>query len=411
MNAVGIDVSKGKSMVAILRPLGEVVQTPMEIKHNKMDLKQLADLILALEGDTKVIMEATGRYHESVASYLHECGIFVSVVNPIAIHNAGNGVSVRKTKTDRKDAIKIAKFGLDNWVDLREYTVMDTIRQQLKLFSRQYDLYMKTVVALENNLISMCEKTFPGVESLFSSPGRSDGHTKWVDFVVTFWHSDCVSNMSKNAFIKRYQKWCKRNRYNFSEKKATEIYQESINHITTLPKNENTKALIQIAAKELIAASENIAAIRKEMTRLAKQLPEYDVVRSMYGVGDTTAAQLMAEIGDIRNFKTRRSIVAFAGVDPAIDQSGKEDGKGKPSTKRGSPHLRKTLFQIMSTYIKTKPSDEPIYQFLDKKRTEGKPYYVYMSAGANKFLRIYFARVKECMAAIEPQSQEPSTDG
>ena len=178
-----------------------------------------------------------------------------------------------------------------------------------------------------------------------------------------------------------------------------------------MPKNENTKALIQIAAKELIAASENIAAIRKEMTRLAKQLPEYDVVRSMYGVGDTTAAQLMAEIGDIRNFKTRRSIVAFAGVDPAIDQSGKEDGKGKPSTKRGSPHLRKTLFQIMSTYIKTKPSDEPIYQFLDKKRTEGKPYYVYMSAGANKFLRIYFARVKECMAAIEPQSQEPSTDG
>ena len=153
---------------------------------------------------------------------------------------------------------------------------------------------MKTVVALENNLMSMCEKTFPGVEALFSSPERNDGHTKWVDFVITFWHSDCVSNMSKNAFIKRYQKWCKRNRYNFEEKKASEIYQESLSHITTLPKNENTKALIQIAAKELIAASENIAAIRKEMTRLAKQLPEYDVVRSMYGVGDTTAAQLMA---------------------------------------------------------------------------------------------------------------------
>ena len=110
------------------------------------------------------------------------------------------------------------------------------------------------------------------------------------------------------------------------------------------------------------------------MTRLAKQLPEYDVVRSMYGVGDTTAAQLMAEIGDIRNFKTRRSIVAFAGIDPAIDQSGKEDGKGKPSTKRGSPHLRKTLFQIMSTYVKVKPADEPIYQFLEKKKAEGKPY-------------------------------------
>jgi transposase len=79
-----------------------------------------------------------------VAAALHEAEFFVSVINPTAIHQTGNGVSVRKVKNDRKDAIKIAKFGLDNWTDLREYTPMDTVRQQLKLFSRQYNLYMKT---------------------------------------------------------------------------------------------------------------------------------------------------------------------------------------------------------------------------------------------------------------------------
>ena len=142
---------------------------------------------------------------------------------------------------------------------------------------------------------------------------------------------------------------------------------------------------------------------RAEMTRLAKQLPEYDTVRAMYGVGETTAAQLMAEIGDVRRFPRRSSIVGFAGVDPAVDQSGKHEAKSTPTTKRGSPHLRKTLYQIVCTYLKKSPVDEPVYQFLDKKRSEGKPYFVYMTAAQNKFLRIYYARVKECLEAFDAQ--------
>ena len=95
--------------------------------------------------------------------------------------------------------MKIAKYGLDNWVDLREYTPMDTVRQQLKLCSRQYNLYMKTVVSLQNNLISLTDKTFPGVNELFSSPERADGHQKWVDFVMTFWHMASLVISARSA--------------------------------------------------------------------------------------------------------------------------------------------------------------------------------------------------------------------
>jgi len=147
------------------------------------------------------------------------------------------------------------------------------------------------------------------------------------------------------------------------------------------------------------------------MVRLAKELPEFETVHTMYGVGETTAAQLMAEIGDIRNYPRRSSLVGFAGVDPEIDQSGKKDSKSKPSTKRGSPHLRKTLFQIMTIYLQHSPADEAVYQFLDKKRSEGKPYYVYMTAGANKFLRIYYARVKECMAKLDAPVETVEENG
>ena len=407
MNAVGIDVSKGRSTVAILRPMGEVVQTPIDVMHNAVSLERLAYQILALGEDTRVVMEATGRYHEPVARELHNHGIFVSVINPIAIHGYFTSGTVRKVKNDRKDALKIARFALDRWTELREYTPMDALRQQLKIFSRQYNLYMKSCVALQSNLISLTDKVFPGVNELFKSPQRADGHEKWVDFVTTFWHCECISMVSENAFTNSYQKWCKLLGYNFSAAKASDLYFESLGHIVTLPKNNNTKLLIQTAAKELTAMNELIAVVRGEMTRLAKELPEYETVHAMYGVGDTTAAQLIAEIGDIRNFPRRSSLVGFAGVDPAVDDSGKNVGNSKAATKRGSPHLRKTLFQIMTIYLRLAPQDEPVYQFLNKKRSEGKPYYVYMTAGSNKFLRIYYARVKECMAKLD-ESAKPS---
>lgn len=400
MNAVGIDVSKGKSMAAALRPMGEVAMLPKEYPHTAVGLERLTCDILCLGENTRVVMEATGRYHEPVAAALHESGVYVSVLNPLYIKQSGGG-SIRKVKTDKADAMKIAKYGLDNWVELREYTPMEAVRQQLKLCSRQYNLYMKTIVGLQNNLISLTDKTFPGVNELFKSPERADGHQKWVDFVLTFWHCDCVNMVSEKAFTERYQKWCKRKGYNFNQEKALDLYASSCGHFTTLPKNTNTKLLITTAAQQLFAAKTTLVAMRTEMLRLARQLPEYDTVLAMYGVGEITAAQLMAEIGDVRRFPRRSALVGFAGVDPAVNQSGKHEAQSNPTTKRGSPHLRKTLYQIVCTYLKKSPADEPVYQFLDKKRSEGKPYFVYMTAAQNKFLRIYYARVKECLGALD----------
>ena len=108
MNAVGIDVSKGKSMVAALRPMGEVALLPQEFLHTEVGLEQMAYAIIALGEDTRVVMEATGRCHEPVAAALHEYGIYVCLLNPLFIKQSGGG-SIRKVKTDKADAMKIAK--------------------------------------------------------------------------------------------------------------------------------------------------------------------------------------------------------------------------------------------------------------------------------------------------------------
>ena len=387
-------------MVAVMRPAGEVLARPFEVAHSEDGLKELSTRILSYGENTRVVMEATGRYHEPVAQALCDMGIYVCVLNPIVIKQSGAG-SVRKVKSDKKDALKIAKYGIDNWRDLRQHSIMGATRQQLKLFSRQYNLHMKTVNGLQNNLISLLDKTFPGVNGIFTSVARDDGHQKWVDFVMQFWHCDLVAKVSLDAFVKRYQKWCKNKGYKFSLSKAQNIHSFSKGLVTTLPKSDTTKLLITSAVSALIQTMKVRASVKAEVVRLAKVLPEYETVRAMYGVGDITAAQLIAELGDVRQFANRGSIVAFAGIDPEVNQSGTQNRESNPASKRGSPHLRKTLFQVVSTHLKRSPVNEPVYQFLDKKRREGKPFYVCMTAAANKFLRIYYARVKECLNALQ----------
>lgn len=403
MNAVGIDVSKGKSMVAALRPLGETLAEPFEVNHSNESLLELARRIRQYDGETRIVMEHTGRYYEPIAKVLHECGLFVCAVNPLLIKQYG-GNSLRNVKTDKADAKRIARYALDNWADLRDYSPMDTIRYDLKTMNRQFQLASKQRTACGNNLIALQEQSFPGVRSWFDSPPRKDGSQKWVDFTETFWHVDCVRKVSLNAFTERYRKWCKRRGYQFSASKAAQVYEAAKQLVVLVPKSDITKLMVQQAAQQLTSVSRCVETYRAEMNRLASWLPEYPAVMAMYGVGESTGPQLMAEIGDVRRFAGKQSLVAFAGVDPMPNQSGQKNVKSNKSSKRGSPYLRKTLFVVMSAILQNAPADEPVYQFLDKKRAEGKPYYVYMTAAANKFLRRYFGKVRDYLAELDAPS-------
>ncbi|MBQ1519311.1 MAG: IS110 family transposase, partial [Ruminococcus sp.] len=226
---------------------------------------------------------------------------------------------------------------------------------------------------------------------------ESDGHEKWVDFVVKFSHVDSVAKLSLSAFKTKYQNWCKKGRYKYSESKAEQIHAYARTIVCTLPMTDAARKMVSDAAKHLNSTLEALETLHSEMDTLASQLPEYETVMNLYGVGKVFCSQLIAEIGDVTKLKCNKSLVALAGIDPPPDQSGKDDPKSRRISKRGSPALRKTLFLIMTIYLQRQPADEPVYQFLDKKRTEGKPYKVYMIAAAHKFLRIYYARVKEVM--------------
>ena len=400
MNSVGIDVSKGKSMIAVMRPFGEVVVSPFELHHTDSELCELTKLLSGLSGETRVVMESTGNYHLPVAWLLNDSGFYVSVVNAMLVHDYGNN-SLRRAKTDKKDAIKLANYGLDHWLTLPRYVPEEETRLMLKNCYRQYQQYSKVRTMLKNNLISLLDTAFPGANRLFSSPPRADGSEKWVDFVAAFWHCECVCGLSEKAFISKYQKWCKKCSYNFSEDKALDIYASACGHFSVMPKTDTAKLLVEQAVSQLRATSAALAALKLEMQSLASSLPEYPVVMRMFGVDPVLGPQLMAEIGDVRRFHSKKALVAFAGIDAPPYQSGQMDIYSRSISKRGSASLRRTLFLLMGVYLQNAPVNEPVNQFMDKKRSEDKPYKVYMMASANKFLRIYYASVKAYLDSLD----------
>lgn len=397
MNAVGIDVSKGKSTIAILQPHGIVVATPYDVPHTGSDLKALAAAIKKLRGETRVVMEATGNYYEPIARFLHEQGIFVSVVNPMLISDFG-GNTLRKPKTDQKDAVKLALYTLTYWLDLKQYQPQEDLRKALKMLNRQHTQAIKVQTMLNNNLISQLDLTFPGINKMFTSHAREkDGHLKWVDFVQEFPHSDKVAKLTPSVFMKKYQRWCEKNGYYYRSAKAEEIHAFARETVSAVSADDSILLIVRQAATLLIAALENASKLQAEMNRIAAMLPEYETVMNLYGVGDKIGPQLMAEIGDTRRFHSRKAITAYFGYDSENDDSGQRQSKSNPITKKGPSALRRTLFTIMLVLIQNQPADNPVYQFPDRKRAEGKHYYCYMTAAANKFLRIYYAKVNEVL--------------
>lgn len=408
ITAVGIDVAKGKSVVAIRRPGGEVVRMPFEVKHSAAELKNLVKILKQAGGEIRIVMEHTGIYWHPVARTLHEAGFFVSVVNAILIHNFSDN-SLRKVKTDKADALKIANYALSFWDTLRQYTPEEETRLILKTQSRLYERTSDGSVSLRNGLISLLDQTFPGANKLFSASYRTNsGHYKWVDFVKRFWHRDCVAGVSERAFSETYAKWCAREGYHYSAPDAARIYQAAKQAVAVFPKSDSVKALIVQAVDTLNAVYASLQTMRVEMKRLAELLPEYDAVMEMYGVGAVTGPQLMAEIGDVRRFTSKAALVAFAGVDAPPYQSGTFDARSRHISKRGSPHLRRTAFMVCSTILQKSNANDRVFAFMDRKRAEGKHFYVYMVAGAAKFLRIYYARVMECLRSFAPPDRSPA---
>lgn len=395
MISVGIDVSKGKSMVCIIKPYGEVIKTPYVIEHTETDLGNLSDLIHEFEEECRIVLEATGVYHLPVLNYLKQEGFFVTVINPLMMKKYSS-MNLRKGKTDKIDSIKIACYGIDNWFHLMDYSFSDDLYLELDTLCRQYNQYVSMKVKSKVNLSNLLDKTMPGITNLLRNHDYA-GRYKLNSFVKEYWHYDNITKKSEEQFINSYSKWAKKEGFHANENKAKSIYKLANESITTMnSKMKSTKMLVVESIRVFKEVEKTIKIILSQMQELAKKLDEYNVVREMPGVGDILAPRLIASIGDIRRFHSSKALIAYAGIDSPAYESGNYKGNQRKISKRGSAYLRKTGYEIMASIKAAKPiQDSAVYDYILKKEQEGKPKKVAKIAGLNKFLRIYYARVKE----------------
>jgi transposase len=395
MISIGIDVSKGKSTVCFMKPYGEVVHKPFEVRHTEKDLRQLVDKVKALTEERRVIMESTGAYHFPILLYLKERGIFVSIINPLVMSKYVN-VAIRKGKTDKLDAIKIANFGLDHWYHLIDYSPTADVYEELKTLNRQYLNYISMRIQAKQTLTNLLDRTMPGIKTVLWNRSYAPDRDKLSDFVKEYWNFDNIKRMSEHDFIDSYNNWAKNKGYRTSTDKAKKIYAMALDGIPTLPSSTpSTKMLIEEAVKVLHMIDTTLASILTQMRELAKSLKEYEIVMAMPGVREILGPRLIAEIGDVRRFHSAGALIAYAGLDSPPFQSGNFTAAKRSISKRRSATLRRTGYEIMR-YVKiSKPSGDAVYNYMLKKEAEGKPKKVAKIAALNKFLRIYYARVRE----------------
>lgn len=397
--SVGIDVSMGKSTIAIISTDGEVISEPFEIEHTKSGFNLVLEKIKDIQKDNvRFVMESTGNYCKSLLKIIIDNGYFATVENPLTIKKYCD-INIRKVKTDKKDALKIACYGSERWHRLIRYTPSDEIYSELKFLSRQYDEQMSLKVMKKIHLSGLIEVTFPGLKKIFNGDSL---YMLMLDIYKKYYHPSLVLSKSKSSFIKDVEKISKKTGHRIGMRVAEEMYSLANECIPSSPCNEST----QLAVSNCVLLLQNLEEITNniiaKMDELARKLPEFETVSNMSGVGNKIRARLIAEIGDVRRFKNSNCLIAYAGIDVPPFQSGQFVATNRRITKRGNKHLRKVGYETMKSLKTVKPTrDNAVYLFIVKKENEGKGSITAKIAGLNKFLRIYYARVMEVYKNLE----------
>ena len=390
---IGVDVSKGKSTVCIVSIEGEILHEPFEITHTKEGMDSILEKIKNYPKENiKFLMEATGHYHITLLNYLLKHEYFVTVVNALVIKKYSD-MDLRKVKTDKKDAYKLAQYASEQWFKLQPSKPQEEVRSELLFLSREYIDFIKVQTKLKIQLTDLTDKTFPGIKELIDADNR---YELFLNIYEKYSHPTLVLKKSKTQFINDIEKIAKKLGHRIGKQIGIAIYENASNVVPECPMNPSIQLSINNCISLLRETIKATISIITKMDELASILPEFEVVSNMKGTGPKTRARIIAEIGDINKYPKANSLIAYCGIDCPPYQSGKFEATNRHITKRGNKYLRCVGYEIMCNITRSRPKDDnAVYEFIKKKESEGKRKKTAKIAGLNKFLRIYYARVKE----------------
>jgi transposase len=373
---IGIDVSKDCSSFCVLNRQSEVILEntfPMTADGFESFLRSTQTY-----RNSSCVMESTGRYHLTLAAFLLNRKRNACIVNPSLVKNFTKTETLRKSKTDKIDAGMIARFAQRYEKTL--HSADPSIIKEITPLARRREHIAEDIAKVKTQLKADLNVAFPEIltYNVFTDTALS--------FLIRYPSASAVMTASEDEMTEVLQSVKRGRCVSFSPSDLKKLAEKSIGV-------NSYGALVSDSARQLLLLRKRLKTVTKEFLRMINTYyaEEMEIITSIDGVGEITAAHFLAEIGSISRFSRYQKLIAFCGTDPAIYQSGTVEKNGK-ITKKGNRNLRKYVYLMASGLIKFNPYFRSYY---DKKRNQGFQHRKAMVALMNKLLRSLYAMLSK----------------
>lgn len=390
---VSIDVSKGKSDYQAFKNLNVKYTGSRSIKHTKEGFDEIVNLVREmekkLETEVCVVYEATGVYHRVLKKVLEDNNIKQFIINPLLSAKTRKNDSLRCPKTDKLDPKSIAKTYYSH--SLHNSHKQETIYHELRELSRYYEDILVHIRKDKVAFRAQLDIVFPGYDTLFDDLYGPVA----LAVIEKYPHPEMLQKKKINTVSKVIQsKTC--HRQAVSDTMADKAIEYSKTIYSGCDKDDIEVLILQRLIKKLNEDMAEAERTISEMIKLAQELPDFSIIKSIPGIGDNLAARIIAELGDMTRFKKKNELVAFAGLDPRISESGQDDGDHMHITKKGNKRLRCLLYLAVTCSIRLKRDDNSIKDFYIKKKQQSNPMCskAAKTACASKLVRIIYSMCK-----------------
>ena len=372
---VGIDISKYKHDFCIISNTGEVIVENSSFENNKKGFQSFLDQLKPYnKQDVQIAFEATGHYSLNLELFLTNQDYSFMKMNPLVVHQFLKARSLRRTKTDKADSFTMASYLLSIQYKPNSHLLYNIYT--LKSLCRSREQLIKERSKFEVLLTNELDKTFPELKPFFNNMISTT-----LLFIL-----DKYKNTKHIALMKDYDsiRCISHGRFTYAKfAKLKELAKNSVGY-----HNKNTDLLISTYVSIIYHFNDKIDPINKQISTIIKELNPR--MLTIPGLGEISVAIILSEYGDISNFSNPNKMLAFAGLEPSIIQSGTLQYNGK-MVKHGSGHLRYAIMNIAMTILRFSPT---FYDFYLKKRSEGKCHRVALSHVCKKLIRVIYTLEK-----------------
>lgn len=380
----GVDIAKMDHVIGAVDETGAEVAKPMRFKNSEAGFERCVawlESVAESEGEVFVAMEATGRYWMACFAYLTAAGYRACVVNPMQVHAMRKVKSMAGVKNDRIDAWLIAETLRQG--DYDETRLATDEVQALKQLTRYHQGLKQELATVKTQAICVLDAYFPEYAGLFSDVFGAASLKVLAECPMP-------SEVARRRASSIAKMLSEGSHGRLGAEKAAQIKAAAKSSVGIRLGEDAVSFQAKTMVSQVEFLNRTIAKVEREVASLlAKVEPN---ITTIPGISTTTGAQIAAEIGDVRRFKSAASIVKYAGLNSGVEESGKFSASGVPITKHGSPYLRRSLWLAAN---RARQHDDRLRAFYDKKRREGKPHRVAVTAVARKLCHIVYAVMRD----------------